>query len=122
MLWRNICYTAFAGLSLLLASCASGPPEAQRREALAIPWPPESLASEWKVGRDERGGLTATCAWRYGATDRRLTIVVPRGARSPASGSERFANGYVKAMSPEALQLFWEFGGARHAVERGASR
>ena len=93
------------------------------REARPIPWPPQSLAENWTVAQDAQGQLTATCNWEYGVVDRRLTIVLDQGSRTPVSGRARYPNGHVRVMNPEEIKLFWDFGGARHAVEQhGAAK
>jgi hypothetical protein len=104
--------------SLSAMGCAAVSEGVEVREARPVPWPPQSLADHWTVGRDGHGRLTAACDWQYGVVDRRLTIAVQEGAFAPASGTIRYPNGHVGTMSPEELGYFWEFGGAQNAVER----
>ena len=106
---------SFAAMGCATTGAAGSPTTTTPRP---VPWPPESLADQWSIGQDGQGRTTLSCNWQYGVVDKVLTFVLREGALTPASGTNRYPNQHVRPMSPGEIKYYWEYGGARHAVEK----
>ena len=89
---------------------------AQQREWYP-PWPPSSMADEWNFVENERDGLTITLHFPYGAVDRTLILILDPNY-APEGGYAIYPNGVTRDFKKGEIDYFWEYCGAKEAVER----